>query len=93
MAPRVRPQADVHAEWKAVLERLVAELKAKRLKLCLPYLPGKGRANVHAVFESDKGESGFGERLKTELFLLINQTRESQSRRSLPSQSESACML
>lgn len=78
MAPRKRPQEEIHAEWKAVLELLVARLKAKRLVLCLPYLPGKGRANVQAVFEPEKDESGFGERLKTELFILINTTRESQ---------------
>ena len=78
MAPRPRPREEIEAEWKAVLEHLSERLHGKRIAVCLPYLPGKGRANIQAVFEPEKGAAGFGETLKDELLELINRVRAAQ---------------
>jgi len=59
MAPRPRPREEIEAEWKAVLEHLSERLHGKRIAVCLPYLPGKGRANIQAVFDKlGPNESG-----------------------------------
>lgn len=78
MPPPKRPTEEIHEEWVAVLKHLVDRLRAKRVTVCLPFLPGKGRAQVQPVFEPEKGADGFGETLKNELYELINGIRTAQ---------------
>ena len=83
MPPPVRPMAAMHNEWAEVLRRLVDRLRSKRVAICLPYLPGKGRANIQPVFKPEKGEDGWGEQLKRELYELINGVRAKEEKTTL----------
>ena len=83
MPPLVRPLAAIHNEWTEVLRHLIDRLRSKRVTLCLPYLPGKGRANIQPIFEPEKGEDGWGEQLKRELYELINSLRAKEEKTTL----------
>ena len=61
-----------------MLKLLTERLRAMRVTLCLPYLPGKTRTQILPIYEPEKGANGFGGKLKTELYALINRIRTAQ---------------